>query len=174
MGFFIFLDCLLNTGRYEEILLFQSKLFTTVMIVVRIKYVNDIFRQILLLYRMKIIAFIEGCQVKFLNRLCIPDSQGIDDVVAVTNDRNIIWYGMNCLITVMDKTVSLTFRIPLDPDITAKLDSLSIFWTFNFKRITVFQPVIRHLHLITVTDLLLKHTVFITDTAAIHRIIQCG
>ncbi len=174
MGFFIFSDGLLNTGRYEEILLFQSKFFATVMVIVWIKHVNNVFRQILLLYRLKIIAFIKGCQVKFLNRLCIPDSQYIDHIIAVTDNRNIVWYGIDCLISVMDKTVSLTFRIPLNPDITAEFNRLSIFRTLNLKWISVFQPVIRHFHLISVMNFLLEHAVFITDTTAVHRIVQCG
>ena len=34
----------------------------------------------------------------------------------------------------------------------------------------MFQPVVRYFYLITVADLLFKHTVFVTDTAAVRRI----
>ena len=52
------------------------------------------------------------------------------------------------------------------------MNLLGIFRTAQFKRITIFQPVIRNLKLETILDLLLEHTVTVTDTAAIGTVIQ--
>ena len=45
--------------------------------------------------------------------------------------------------------------------------------TAKFKWISVFQPVIRNLYLISVFDLLFEHTVTITDTTSICTVVQC-
>ena len=81
---------------------------------------------------------------------------------------------MHRIIAIMNKTVSLTLIIPFDTHIAAKFHGLHIFRPFHFKRIAVFQPVIRYFHLITVPDLLFEHSVFIADTTAVNRIVQRG
>ena len=57
-------------------------------------------------------------------------------------------------------------------DIATEFHDLRILRSAQFERITIHQPVIGNLYLITVADLLLEHTITITDTAAICRISQ--
>ena len=52
------------------------------------------------------------------------------------------------------------------------MDFLSILGSSQFQRIAVLQPVIRNFHLIAVSDLLLEHTVLVTDTCAVCGIVQ--
>ena len=48
-----------------------------------------------------------------------------------------------------------------------------VFRTTKFKWISIFQPVIWNLYLISVFDLLFEHTITITDTTSICTVIQC-
>ena len=57
-------------------------------------------------------------------------------------------------------------------DIATEFHNFRILRSAQFERITIHQPVIGNLYLITVADLLLEHTITITDTAAICRISQ--
>ena len=74
MIFFVFFDCSLKTCRYEEVLLFQTQLFTSHMIIVRIKNFHDIAGKVFLLNCFLVITFIKGIQLEVYDRLCIPDS----------------------------------------------------------------------------------------------------
>ena len=58
--------------------------------------------------------------------------------------------------------------------IATELNLYFILRTLYLKWIAVFEPVIRLLDLITILDCLLEHTVTITDTAAICRVVQCS
>ena len=53
------------------------------MIIIRVKDFNNTLGQILLLNRFLIITLVKGIQIELYQRLCIPDSQGIDNTVVV-------------------------------------------------------------------------------------------
>ena len=108
MCFFLYFStACLNTGGNEEILLLQAKLLACIVVVIRVKNLNDSLCQVLLLNRLLIITLVEGIQMEGVDRLCIPDTQGIYYVVAVANDRQIIGYGTYRLISLLDKMVFL-------------------------------------------------------------------
>ena len=138
------------------------------MVVVRIKDLNQVLRQILLLDRLLVITLVKCRKAERVDRLCIPDTQGVDYVIAVADNRHIIRNCQNRLITFLYKMVALT--VPLGLDITAKFNLGRILRAAKLERITVFQPLIRHLHLIAVFNFLLEHTVMVTDAAAVSRI----
>ena len=58
--------------------------------------------------------------------------------------------------------------------IATELNLYFILRTFYLKWVAVLQPVIRLLNLVTILDCLLEHTVTITDTTAICRVVQCS
>ena len=142
------------------------------MIVVRIEHLHDISRQILLLHRFLVIALVEGIQLEAVHRLRIPDTQGIHDAVTIAYHRHIVRNRCHGLIPFLPEMVSAVL-VHIDVDVTAEAYLLRVFGSSQFKGIAVAQPVIRHLHLIAVPDLLLKHAITIPDTAAVCRIAQC-
>ena len=165
---------LLQGCRYEEILLLETKLLAAVVVIIGIKNIYDRLCQILLLYRLGVVTLVKGIQVELSHRLGIPDSQGVYDAVIVTYDRQIIGHGQNGLIAVLHVAVPAQLLVILDADIAAEFDSLGILRTFDFERIAVSEPVIGQLNLLAVYDGLLEHTVFVTDTAAVSRIVEGG
>ena len=166
----IFFHCCLNTRRNEEILLLQTKLLACIVVVIRVKNVNDILCKVLLLNRLLIITLIEGIQMEVRDRLCIPYTQGIYYVVIVSKDRHIKRYGTYRLISFLDKVVFLLLFIVLNAHIAAEFYDLCILRTAKLERIAILEPVIRYFYLIAVLNFLLEHSVAVTDTAAVCRI----
>ena len=62
-----------------------------------------------------------------------------------------------------------TFAFRLSDPNDVKLSN-AVLRAAKLERITVFQPLIRHLHLVAVFNFLLEHTIMVTDAAAVSRI----
>ena len=139
------------------------------MIIIWIKHLTDSSCKILLLYCFLIITLVKWIKVKCINRFCIPNSESIYHVVVVTYNRKVIRYCSYRLIIFLNKLVSSTLIFSYS-NITSKLNLNGIFRSLDFKRISIFEPVIRSLNLITVFNNLLKHSVFIANTASVCRI----
>ena len=168
----IFGNCFLHRCRNKEILLFQTKLLTSIVVVVGIKNLNNVSCQILLLNSLLIITLIKGIQLEALHCFSIPDTKGIYNAITIANDWKIIRDRLYALIAFLYKIAS-SILIYMDIYITAKLDDLGIFRSSQFKRIAINKPVIRNLYLIAITDLLFEHTITISDTTAICCITKC-
>ena len=143
------------------------------MIVARVENLYDIFCQIFLLYRFVIFSLIKQVQTEICDRFCIPDSQSIDNLVVISNNRHIVRNRHNRLISFLYKMISSCRRIVNHPHITAEFYFFCVFRAAQLKRISILQPVIRHFYLITIFNLLFKQTIVVTDTAAICAISQC-
>ena len=87
-----FSDCFLNTCRNKEILLFQAELFSCIVVIVRIKHVYNVLSQVFLFYCLLVITFIEGIQMEICDRLSIPYTECIYDIVIVSKNRNVKRY----------------------------------------------------------------------------------
>ena len=159
----------LKARRHEEILLLQPQFFSRIVIIIRIQDFYNVLRQILLFNSLMVITAVKGLQLEINDRLRIPDTQGIDNMIIITDDRVVIRNCLNRLIILLYKTY-LALIIIFYTDISAEAHFLGIFRSSEFKRIAVHKPVIRRLYLITVLDLLLEHTVAVTDTASVCRI----
>ena len=140
------------------------------MVIVRIEHFHNRFGQILLLHCLLVISPVKGIQIEGVNRLRIPDPQGIDHVVSIADHRQIIGHSSHRLVSFLDKTIH---AVPVfNAHITAEFYLYGILRAADLKGIAVLQPVIRHLHLIAIFNLLLKHTIAIANAAAIGRISQ--
>ena len=169
---FEFCDCFLDTCRNEEILLFQTKLFTCIMVIIRVQNLYDILSQVFLFNGFMIFSLVKQIQTEISDRFCIPDSQSVDDLVIVTNDRHIVRNSHYRLITFLDELISSGSCIIFHAYISAEFYFFCIFRTTQFEWITIFQPVIRYFYLIAVFDFLFEQTIVITDTTAICTVSQ--
>jgi hypothetical protein len=142
------------------------------MIVVRIKNLNNILCKILLLCSLLIISLVKEIKIEMLYRLCIPYSQCIYHIVAVSDNRKVVWNCIYTLIILLHKMISSVIS-SVASYIAAELNLNSILGTLNLKRIAISKPVIRNLKLIAVSYLLLEHSVLISDTASVSRIAEC-
>ena len=173
MCFLIFLNCSLNTCRYEEVLLFQTKLFTGHFIVIRIENVYDILCKVLLLNGFLVITFVKGIKSKLFDSSSIPDTKCIYYIVLITNDRHIVWDCLYCLISFMDKFVLAGCLVIFNSYISPEMYLFCVLRTTKLKWIAFFKPCIRNLNLVSVSDFLFEHTITVTDSAAICTVSKC-
>ena len=138
------------------------------MIVIGIEHLHDISRKIGLLYCLLVITLVKGIQTKAVHRLCIPDSQCVDNAVTITDNRKIVWNRLDRLVILLIPDQSAVL-FPAR-HVSAKFDHFRVLWTAQLERIAVPQPVIGHLTLESVADLLLEHTVAVADTTSICRV----
>mmetsp|Transcript_8516 Transcript_8516/g.21968 ORF Transcript_8516/g.21968 Transcript_8516/m.21968 type:complete len:211 (-) Transcript_8516:739-1371(-) len=68
-------DNVLQSCRHHEVLLLQTKLLSFIRPVVRVEHTCDCFCLLLVNDRTDIVTGVKGLQVKFLARLCSPQSQ---------------------------------------------------------------------------------------------------
>ena len=143
------------------------------MIVIRIKDINDQFCKVLLLYCFVIITSVKLIKFEVCNRFCIPYTQCIYYMITISYDWHIIRNSHNRLIIFLDKFIFSCYRIFLETDISAKAYFFCVLFTANFKWISFFQPVVRNLHLISIFDFLFEHSITVTDSTSVCRIVQC-
>ena len=106
------------------------------MVIVRVKYLYDILCQVLLLNCLLIITLIKRIQVKGIDRLCIPNTKCIYNVVSITYNWQIIRYGTNRLISCLSKMLS-SCLVLCYCYVAAKLNLTSVLSTANLKWITI-------------------------------------
>ena len=144
------------------------------MVIVRIENINDQFCKVFLLYCFVIISSVKLIKFEICDRFCIPYTQCIYYVIAISDDWHIIRNCHDRLIVFLDKFIFSCNRIFLETDISAKTYFFCVLFTANLKRISFFQPVVRNLYLISIFDFLFEHSVTITDSTSICRVIQCS
>ncbi len=168
------LHILLHCGVYrctdEEVLLAETQLLAGIVVVVRIQHLYDIAGHILRLHGLLVVTFIKLLQMEGVLRLSIPDTEGIHHMVAVAHHRCIIGNGNHGLIALLHEMQLAVLVDGLYP--AAEAHFLGKLCPTQLEGIAVPQPVIRHLSLVTVGNLLLEHTVLITDTAAAGPVAQ--
>ena len=131
----VFRDQRLQARGNEEILLFQTELFPRIMVIVRVKDVNDQFCQVFLLYRFMVISSVKLIQLEVGNCLCIPYAQRIHHMVAVSDDRHIVRDREYRLIILLDKFILARNRVFLKTDIAAETHFLCILFPAQLERV---------------------------------------
>ena len=143
------------------------------MIVVRVENLNDILCKILLLCSLLVISLVKEVKIEVLNRLCIPYSECIHNIVAIAYDRKVIRNSIYTLVVFLNEMVSSVLS-PVASYISAELNLHSVLRTLNLKWVAILKPVIRNFNLVSILNLLLEHSILISYTTAISRIAECG
>ena len=141
------------------------------MIVIGIQYFHEKLCEVLLLDSLLIIALVKGIETEGIHSLRIPDTQGIYHIISITYYRQIAGYRAHALVTLLNEMI-LSLFIYFDVHISAELYDLRVLRTAKLKGVAVLQPLVRNLYLIAILDLLLEHSLTITDAAALSRISQ--
>ena len=140
------------------------------MIIIWIKHFHNISRKVGLLHSLLIIALVKRIQTKTIHWLCIPDSKRIDNTISISYNWKVIWNRLDGLIIfLIPNQSSILFSTCY---IAAKFNHFCVFWTTQLKRVAIPKPIIWNFTLKTITNLLLKHTITITNTTTICRVSQ--
>ena len=165
---------LLDSGLYgcgdEEVLLAQTKLLTCEVVIVRIEDLDDVACHVLVLNGSLIVTLIELLETEGLLRLSIPYTEGVYDMVAIADHRRIVRNRNHGLIALLNELQLAVLVMGLYP--ATELHFLLKLCTTKLERVAVSQPVIRHLTLIAVLDLLLEHAVLVADATATCPVVE--
>ena len=166
-------DRRLQARGNEEILLAQAQLLAGQIVVIRIQDTGQCAGQVFLLDRFLIVTLVERIQLEVLDGFRIPDTQGVHNAVAVSDDRQIIRHGTDGTVVDLAEMIPAGLFIIIHFNIAAEADLLGIFRALQLERIAaVQQPAVRLLDLHPVFDALLEHAVVVTDAAAVRRVPQ--
>ena len=141
------------------------------MVVVGVQNLYQQLRQVFFLHSLLVISLIEGVQTEGVHSLRVPDTQGIYHVVAIAYDGHIAGNRAHALVALLYEMV-LALLVYLHVHIAAELDDLGQLRTAQLEGIALFEPLVGHLYLEAVFDLLLEHTVAVADAAAVSRVAQ--
>ena len=165
-------DSRLYTCGNEEVLLFQTQLFSCIVVIIWIQHFHNVLSQVFLFYGFVIFSLVKKIKTEVCNRLRIPDTKGIYDFIIISHNRHIIRNCQNRLISFLHKMSSSSCIVVFYVYITAEFYFFCVFRTAQFKGVSVFQPVIRNLYLVTIFNFLFEQTIMIADTAAISTVAQ--
>ena len=107
------------------------------MVIIRIKYLNNILCKVLLLDSLLVITLIERVKVKRINRLCVPDSKRVNSIIAISKNRNIIWNSDYRTVIFLNEHISSSLLISVRTYISTKFNFISVFRSLNFKWIAI-------------------------------------
>ena len=105
------------------------------MVIVGIQHLHDGLCQVFLLHCLLVIALIEFLQIKGIHWLGVPDPQGIDHIIAVAHDGDVVGDCQNRLVALLDKMVPVA--VPLGIHIAAEFYLCGVFGAADLKGIAV-------------------------------------
>ena len=113
------------------------------MVVVRVQDLNNCLCKVLLLNSLMVIALIEGVKLEGVDGPGIPYTKGVYEMVVVPYYRNVVRNCFYLAVSFLNEVFPAIF-LSDHTDISAKFNYLRIILIAHFKRISVFQPVIRY------------------------------
>ena len=166
--FFIVCDRILDTGRDEKVLLPEAQFLSFIGAVIRIEDSGQLVRKSALFHdRIVVLVIRSDCPG-------IPEKHRIDDPVPMADDRNLIRNSQNLEAVPVNKVIPL---FPVIVDLfhpAAKTNDPGFFRMTDLEGISLINPVIRELSLISVYDGLPEQTVVITNAAADRTVAEGG
>ncbi len=119
-----------------------------------------------------IIAVVEFVKIEFARSLCTPKTHCINSIIHVSRHRSIICHSYY-LRRIRPSFSRFSIFITVFFNMSVKIYWKQKLRSCNLPRITVTQPAVRKLNLITILDYLMKYTEFITQSVTICRISKC-
>lgn len=150
MYFFIPPYNVIQRSRTKEILLFESEFFSFICWVIRVKYTGYIFCLVSLFNSPVIITFVEFIEIKSICWLRSPKPQIVCIVCIKSWNGSVIsnCYYFYSIIPVCSFCISVLkfFYVSIESHLISNILS------FNFPRISMVQPKIRNLNLVTILN----------------------
>ena len=162
----------LHGGGGEEVLLLQAQLLALPGVVVGIEHLGDDLGQLALLHGLDVLAAVEGGHVDALGRACGPDAQHVDHAGIVAHGGDVVGNGLHDHGIHRAEAQATVLLILLHAAAEVHLDHLC--GARNLPDVAAVQPVVRHLDLIAVHQLLAEQAVLVADGAAHGRQLQGG
>ena len=148
----------------EEVLLLESENLSEILGIVGVEYLTDVLCLDLMAHCLVVVSSVELLEAEFLKGLGAPESEGVDGLSAVTDDRHVIGHALD--LVGIDPFVVVTSVLMDHFHAAAEIDRISEVRSGDFPRVAVTEPVVGLLELITVSDLLAEDSVVVSDSVA--------
>ena len=155
-------DNVLQGSGTEEVLLTETENLTIYGGVVRIKDLRNRFGEFHILHSGEVVTVVEVSEAEFVGALGAPKAEVVHRVVAVARNRRIVRESDHVVLR-FPTVAELALFIGPRNHITAERNADRVCRACDFPRVRKTEPVIRKFFLLAVLDLLVEHTVFVTD-----------
>ena len=139
--------------------------------VVRVENLGDGFGLSLFSLGVDVTTSVENVPVEEFGGAGFPQTQDVDGLTLITDNRDIPWQTLD-LLTGVPHLLHLAIFAKYGFNITVQRDFLSRFWTADFPWVAVLAPGVWALDLTTVADFLTEQTVFVVNAVTDSRHVQ--
>mmetsp|Transcript_9957 Transcript_9957/g.31637 ORF Transcript_9957/g.31637 Transcript_9957/m.31637 type:complete len:620 (-) Transcript_9957:59-1918(-) len=158
----------LDGGAAEHVLLAQAQLLARLVVVVRVEEVVELVRTLLRRHGAEVLTSVELLKVQLLGRQRVPEAE-VDAIVGpVARHRVVVGHGLQDLAAAPAGAL-LASRVRVAFDVAVEADAVGHVLARDLEAIRAGKPIVRHLHLPPVDDLLLKQAVVVPDAVAPER-----
>mmetsp|Transcript_74151 Transcript_74151/g.163987 ORF Transcript_74151/g.163987 Transcript_74151/m.163987 type:complete len:458 (+) Transcript_74151:1250-2623(+) len=153
---------ILDRGTAEEVLLPQAQDLALVLVVVGIKHRGDVLSPASLLDGIRIVALVEGVKIELRGGASAPQAQVVGVVSVEAWDGIIVGHGLDDLAPGVTNTPLPVFVAGLLCG-TAETHWVGDVRPGDLPWASVAEPEVGALHLASILDVLLEHTIVVTD-----------
>mmetsp|Transcript_54176 Transcript_54176/g.137641 ORF Transcript_54176/g.137641 Transcript_54176/m.137641 type:complete len:385 (+) Transcript_54176:1553-2707(+) len=157
----------LDRGAAEEVLLTQTQLLALLVVVVGVEEVVQLLCALLRSSGLQILALVEGLKIHLLCRKGPPETQADAIIGAVARHRVVIGHGLQHFAPT--PAGALLAILPIALHMAAEAHGVGHILAGNLEAVLLRKPIVRHLNLATIHDLLLEETVVVADSVAPKR-----
>ncbi len=148
----------------EEVLLLEAQLLALVAVVVGVEDLGDDLRQLALLHGLGVLAAVEVQHVDLRHGLGGPGAQEVDLGGIVAHHGDVVGHGLHGLVVQVAEHHAPALLGHLHA--AAEVHLHGVLGVGDLPDVALGQPVVRHLHLVAVHQLLAEQAVLIADGAA--------
>ena len=166
------LDDGLNGSRHKEVLLFETQHLALDVVVRRIEHLADGLGESLVLQRLDILPLREQVHVEVDRRLRRPKPELVDRRDVIAADVHVIGHRLHDVaVLVVDVEPAV---VPMLVDRAAEAHLEGVLFARSEPDVAVFEPLVGHLDLPAVCDLLLEDAVVVSDRKTACDIVEVG
>jgi hypothetical protein len=91
LGALVSSNNILKGSTDDEILLLETEFFSFEEVIIRIENLRDIFSNVSIEHGLNVVASVEKIEVEASCSTSRPETHGVDDIVAITRSRRVVW-----------------------------------------------------------------------------------
>ena len=153
----------LNSRTAEEVLLLQSQLLPLQFSIIGVEHTGDVLGSLALHDGLVVFSVVELLEIEFVRGARSPQSESVCVIGIESWHRGVIGHGNNLLTAFPLGDTGTTAALS---ESTEEADGVGDIGAFNFPGVAFGEPVVGHLNLIAVLDLLPEYSVVVPDPVA--------
>jgi hypothetical protein len=164
---------ILDGGRDEQILLFESQLLSRIGRIVGVQNAGNVLGTLSGFKSVVVLASVEGVEVKLIEGERFPESEADGVEGGISGYRSVVGPGDDGL-AILPEGALYPFSIRGFTDTTVEAHFVLDVNSLYLPRVAITEPKIGHLYLVTLLDDLFEDTVVITNAVAPSGVVESG